>query len=360
MALQGSGGLERAAERAGAGAREGRETGAAHPPVDDPQGAPDLAAPTVEQVLAATRAATAPAPAPVGPGPALPVSPSPREAPLLDAIVRFAERQYGEDLERRLKALQLRVNDCGVDPFGFDPDTARHTLALLLFLHRTYFRTEVFGLEHTPPGAAIYVGNHGGHVPIDGMLIASSLFLDRDPPVLVRSMVEKWAQTVPFVARWFPRIGQVLGSPDNARRLLQDQNPLLVFPEGVRGISKPFADRYQLAPFGLGFMRLALENRVPVVPIAVIGAEEQFPAVANLKGLARLLGTPSFPVIPQLLLGFPLPLPTRYRIYFGEPLWFEGDPDDDDHVIQRHVDEVRGTVQRMLRRGLAERTSIFW
>jgi 1-acyl-sn-glycerol-3-phosphate acyltransferase len=356
MAIQGSGGLERAAERMGPGAREGRETGAVRPAPEDLPAGPSPAAARVEPAPAApTLAAPAPAPAALRAAPA-----AASEAPFLDAIVRLAERQYGEDLERRLKALQLRVNDCGVDPFGFDPDTARHTLALLLFLHRTYFRTEVFGLEHTPPGAAIYVGNHGGHVPIDGMLIASSLFLDREPPVLVRSMVEKWAQTVPFVARWFPRMGQVLGSPDNARRLLQDQNPLLVFPEGVRGIAKPFGERYQLAPFGLGFMRLALENRVPVVPIAVIGAEEQYPAVANLKGLARLLGTPSFPIIPQLLLGFPLPLPTRYRIYFGEPMAFEGDPDDDDHVIQRHVDEVRGTVQRMIRRGLAERASIFW
>jgi 1-acyl-sn-glycerol-3-phosphate acyltransferase len=270
------------------------------------------------------------------------------------------QRNYGEDLRTRIAALRLRVNDAGVDPFGFDPDTARHTLSLLLFLHRSYFRTQVFGAETTPPGAAIYVANHSGHLPVDGMLIAASLMLDRNPPVLVRSMVEKWAQTLPFVARWFPRVGQVLGAPDNARRLLLDDNPLLVFPEGVRGISKPFSERYQLAPFGLGFLRLALEARVPIVPVAVVGAEEQYPAVANLKGLARLLGTPSFPLLPQLLLGFPLPLPTRYRIHFGEPLFFDGDPDDDDAVIQGHVDRVRGSIQRMLHRGLAQRSHVFW
>jgi 1-acyl-sn-glycerol-3-phosphate acyltransferase len=282
------------------------------------------------------------------------------DAGWLDAATDFMQRNYGEDLRTRIAALHLRVNDAGVDPFGFDPDTARHTLSLVMLLHRSYFRTQVFGVESTPPGAAIYVANHSGHLPVDAMIIAASLMLDRNPPVLVRSMVEKWAQTLPFVARWFPRVGQVLGAPDNARRLLLDDNPLLVFPEGVRGISKPFSERYKLAPFGLGFLRLALETRVPIVPVAVVGAEEQYPAVANLKGLARMLGTPSFPLLPQLFLGFPLPLPTRYRIHFGEPVFFDGDPDDDDAVIQGHVDKVSGAIQRMLHRGLAQRSHVFW
>jgi 1-acyl-sn-glycerol-3-phosphate acyltransferase len=206
----------------------------------------------------------------------------------------------------------------------------------------------------------LFVANHSGHLPIDGMLIATSLILDRDPPVLARSMVEKWAQRLPFVSVLFMRVGQVLGSPDNARRLLEAEHPLLVFPEGVRGLSKPFSERYKLAGFGPGFMRLALETRAPVVPIAVVGAEEQFPAIANIGPLAKMFGMPAFPIIPQMLLGVPLPLPTKYRLYFGEPMLFEGDPDEDDADIEERVEAVRDAIQSMLNRGLAERQNIFW
>jgi 1-acyl-sn-glycerol-3-phosphate acyltransferase len=173
-------------------------------------------------------------------------------------------------------------------------------------------------------------------------------------------MVEKWAQQLPYVSMLFARVGQVLGSPDNARRLLEAEHPLMVFPEGVRGIVKPFTQRYQLADFGLGFMRLALETKSPIVPIAVIGAEEQYPNFGNASGLARAFGLPMFPLLPQALLGFPLPLPTRYRIYFGEPLHFHGDPDDDDAEIEAQVELVRSTVQNMVKRGVGERKHVFW
>jgi 1-acyl-sn-glycerol-3-phosphate acyltransferase len=149
--------------------------------------------------------------------------------------------------------------------------------------------------------------------------------------------------------------------PENARRLLDLGEAILVFPEGARGISKSFAERYKLGEFGLGFMRLALETNTPIVPIAVIGAEEQYISLGNFGGLARAFGMPNFPILPQLLLpGGQLPLPTKYRIYFGEPMAFDGDPDDDDAVIEEKVAKVRGTIQSMLNRGLKERRSIFW
>jgi 1-acyl-sn-glycerol-3-phosphate acyltransferase len=133
-----------------------------------------------------------------------------------------------------------------------------------------------------------------------------------------------------------------------------------VFPEGVRGISKPFRRRYRLEEFGLGFMRLALETRTPIVPVAVIGGEEQYPAVGNLKVLARLLGMPALPLLPQLFLGLPLPLPTRYRLHFGKPLYFEGDPDEDDADIHTRVVRVRASIEALLREGLAAREHVFW
>ena len=149
-------------------------------------------------------------------------------------------------------------------------------------------------------------------------------------------MVERYVQTVPFASYLFARWGQITGTPENCRRLLEDEEAILVFPEGAKGISKPFTQRYQLQEFGYGFMRLALETGTPIVPVAVVGAEEQAPAV-NLKPLARILGAPAFPVMP-LPPFFPiLPYPTKYRIYFGEPLRFEGDPDEDDEVIAEKV-----------------------
>jgi 1-acyl-sn-glycerol-3-phosphate acyltransferase len=134
---------------------------------------------------------------------------------------------------------------------------------------------------------------------------------------------------------------------------------LLVFPEGIRGVSKPFERRYQLEEFGHGFMRLAMETKTPIVPVAVIGAEEQYISLGNLKWAARALRIPVFPLIPQVLVpGGQLPLPTKYRLFFGDPLYFEGDPEDKRRVSDS-VFLVREAVAHLLRRGLMQRRSIF-
>lgn len=266
-----------------------------------------------------------------------------------------------EDFHARLARVPVSLGQSGVDPFGFDPEWARFALAGAAFLHRKYFRTEVFGAENVPSGRLLLIANHSGQIPLDGAIIGAAMFMDVEPPRFIRAMVEKWTQTLPFVSLFFSRVGQVVGVPENARRLLESNEALLVFPEGARGISKTFDRRYQLTEFGLGFMRLAMETSTPIIPIAVIGAEEQYVSVANLDRLARILGAPAFPLLPQLALpgGF-LPLPTRYRLYFGEPMRFSGDPDDEDAVIEEKVWLVRATIQSMLNRGLKARKSIFW
>jgi 1-acyl-sn-glycerol-3-phosphate acyltransferase len=156
-------------------------------------------------------------------------------------------------------------------------------------------------------------------------------------------------------------VGQVVGVPENAKRLLDHEEALLVFPEGARGIAKPFDRRYQLVDFGLGFMRLAMETNTPIVPISVVGGEEQYISLGNFDALAKLLRMPVVPILPQLLLPFgALPLPTRYRITFGEPMRFEGDPDDDDAIVEEKVFAVKATVQSMLNKGLKARKSVFF
>ena len=272
------------------------------------------------------------------------------------AFLDKVEELTGEDIEARLEALRVHQNEAGFDPFGWDPEVARYALASAALLHRLYFRTEVHGAERVPPrGRLLVVANHAGQLPFDGMVLAATLILDVEPPRLPRSMVERWSAQLPFVSVFFPRTGQVVGSPENARRLLQREETIIVFPEGSRGISKPITRRYRLEPFGLGFMRLALETRTPILPVAIVGSEEQYVSVANLKRIAGLLGMPALPIVPQLALGLWAPLPVKYRLYFGEPMHFEGDPDDEDDVVERKVWAVRTAIERMLEQGLARR-----
>jgi len=281
---------------------------------------------------------------------------------LTDKLMALSSRVTGEDLDDQLsRTLPVRtLNEIGIDPFGIDIDTTRLSIALLVHLHRYWFRTEVHGLENVPTQRALIVGNHSGQVPIDGIVIALAMALDSDHPRFPRAMLERFISTLPFLSVWFPRVGQVLGTPENARHLLEKEEALIIFPEGVKGISKSYSERYKLAPFGPGFMRLALETGSPIVPVALIGAEEQYPSLADFKTLARLMGLPAVPIIPQLFLGMWFPLPTKYRLYFGEPLYFKGDPDGDDAAIEEKVWVVQATIQSMVNRGLKERKAIFW
>jgi len=159
------------------------------------------------------------------------------------------------------------------------------------------------------------------------------------------------------------RTGSVVGVRKNCVDMLEQGECVIAFPEGVRGMNKLIWERYQLQEFGHGFMRLALETDTPIIPIAVVGSEEQAPAIANVMPLARLMGMPSFPVTltwPWLgLLGM-VPLPVKYRIYFGEPMRFTGNPSDEDDVIAEKVDQVKARIAAMLADGLAARRSLFW
>jgi 1-acyl-sn-glycerol-3-phosphate acyltransferase len=275
---------------------------------------------------------------------------------------RRLQREVIADLDERLEKVARDVGETGIDPFGMDPAAMRPAAVGAALLYRAWFRCQTAGLEHLPPGPAIIVANHGGQLPFDGLMITASLLLEADPPRLARSLTDRWVPSLPFVSTLYARCGVVLGSPENARRLLADGATLLVFPEGMAGISKTIDRAYELQPFGAGFMRLAIETGAPVVPVAVVGSEEQYPTLYNLEGAGRILGLPSLPIWLQLpipVLGL-LPLPVRYRLRFGEPLRFSGDPDDEEAVIGSKVEEVRNRLGELIRETRSARGSIFW
>ncbi|HEU0029039.1 MAG TPA: lysophospholipid acyltransferase family protein [Kofleriaceae bacterium] len=279
---------------------------------------------------------------------------------ILDRLRELRGDVPDDDVAGRTQALVVRGNEFGYDEFGLSRDSVRGAARVARWLYRNYFRATAYGIEHIPPaGRVIFVSNHSGQLPFDGLVIGAATFLEPPQPRLVRSMVEYFVPTVPFASYLFARWGQITGTPENCRRLLAAEEAVLVFPEGARGISKPFSRRYQLADFGKGFMRLALEMQAPVVPVAVIGAEEQAPAV-NVKPLARLLRMPAFPVVPYPPFVPILPLPVKYRVYFGEPMQFTGDPDDDEEVLEDQVKTVKNRIQSMIHLGLREREHVFW
>jgi 1-acyl-sn-glycerol-3-phosphate acyltransferase len=266
-------------------------------------------------------------------------------------------KMIGEGVENRMQAIARTENEYGVDPFGFSLDFAMSAVAPFVWMYRHYFRVETKGIEKVPDGRVLLVANHSGQLPIDGAMIGISLLVDRNPPRAIRSMVEKWVPSLPYVSTFMARIGQIVGTPENCRRLLNAGEAILVFPEGVRGLGKLYSQRYQLQEFGLGFMRLALETDTPIVPVAVVGAEEQAPGIASLKPVAKMFGFPYLNVTPT---GVPLPLPTKYHLFFGDPMRFTGRPDDEDAELDKKVRTVKATLQAMLDEGVKERKHVFW
>lgn len=251
----------------------------------------------------------------------------------------------------------IGANEFGYDRWGASPVAAMRMLALVRGLYRRYFRVETSGIERIPAGRVLLIGNHSGQLAYDGMLVAAAMALDAEPPRHVRAMIERFFANVPLVSIMMTRMGQLTGTPANALRLLAEEDAaVLVFPEGHRGGGRVWGDRYKVLGFGQGFMRMALETRTPIVPFGFIGGEEMAPSLSRMKPLARLFGTPYFPLSPTLL---PLPLPAKVRIHFGEPIYARGSVDDDDELVLPQVAEVEQAVAALIEEGLAARTGVW-
>jgi 1-acyl-sn-glycerol-3-phosphate acyltransferase len=272
-------------------------------------------------------------------------------------------RSLLREIDARIASIPTRVNQYGYDPFGFDPEYARTLILFLTFFYRVWLRVETSGIERVPPGRVLVIANHAGNnFAWDGAMLGMSLFLEGQPPRALRGMAEYYLPKIPFFSVFMHRMGTVVGTPANCVHLLEREEAIMVFPEGQGGFVKPYHKRYQLQRFGLGFLRLALETHTPIVPVGIVGAEEQSPGIANSRWLGRLIGSPAFPITPFFpwlgLAGF-LPLPVKFRIHFGEPLRFEGDPNEEDAKVQKRVSVVKRAIRGLIADGRAARRSWF-
>ena len=239
--------------------------------------------------------------------------------------------------------------------FGFRFEAATRLFLVTGLLQRRYFRVECHGIEGLPRGPLMLIANHGSHVlSWDGAMILSACLLDADPPRLVHGMAEHRLMSLPLLGRAARRIGAVDGCRAACADLLRAGGAVLAFPEGVKALSRPFRERYRLGEFGQGFLHVALRTGAPMVPVAVIGPEEEAPLLANPAWLARLVRTPVAPLTPTLL----VPLPVKYRIHFGTPLRARGPATPD--AVARQVAEVRAALQELIRRGLRLRRHVFF
>jgi len=258
------------------------------------------------------------------------------------------------ELESKLNQINKPVGVYGYDPWGYRTETFMIGMALFQWFYDHYFRVKAHGLENIPKqGRALVIANHGGQLPMDGALIGFAIATSPHGPRAPRAMVERFFPTVPFIGNFLNQVGGVIGDPLNCIKMLNNEELVIVFPEGVRGSGKLFKKRYQLQRFGNGFMHIAITTQTPIVPVGVVGCEETMPSLYDIKPLARLLGIPYVPVT------IPFPLPSKVIINFGKPMMFKGNIDNEESVTKK-VGEVKKRIMQLIEKGLSERKGIFY
>jgi 1-acyl-sn-glycerol-3-phosphate acyltransferase len=270
-----------------------------------------------------------------------------------DAVDRISRRLRGEYHE---------------DEWGFDEEFAEAVYPFFQFLYDAWWRVEADGVRNVPShGRALLVSNHAGSLfPFDASMILGAIMNEHPLPRWARFMVLDWAFALPFLSIFMRRVGGVPASPHNAARLLEQDELVMVFPEGVKGTGKAFSERYRLQRFGRGgFVEVALRARAPIVPVAVVGSEEIYPKLADAKPVARAIGAPFVPITPTFPWLGPLgliPLPSKWRIEFCDPIDLsEYGPDaaEDRSLLFDISEQVRETIQEKLYENLVKRGSAF-
>ncbi|GAA1980322.1 lysophospholipid acyltransferase family protein [Amycolatopsis minnesotensis] len=299
---------------------------------------------------------------------AFPSAPSERERPA-EVPSALSADTLPEALVSALSFIKSRLTgDYTVDEFGFDRElTETLVLPPLRALYEKWFRVSAHGVGNLPSeGGALIVANHSGTIPLDALMTAVAVHDEHPGQRHLRGLGADLVFRVPFVGALARKSGQTLACNADAERLLRSGELVGVWPEGFKGIGKPFSSRYKLQRFGRGgFVSAALRTGVPIIPCSIVGAEEIYPKIGDIKPLARLLGLPYFPVTPFFPLLGPLgavPLPTKWHIEFGEPIrtdQFAPEDVDDPMLVFTLTDQVRESIQHTLYQRLSRREGVF-
>ncbi len=257
---------------------------------------------------------------------------------------------------QRQRELASRGSQAMIDDFGFDREWTESLLPIFRWLYHSYWRVVTTGIENVPGrGRTLLVANHAGVLPWDGAMIKTAILELHERPRHARALVAQFLFSLPTLSWFLRRTGQTVGDPDDSIRLLERDELVLVFPEGVKGTGKSWNERYRLQRFGRGgFVQVAIRTGSPIVPISVVGSEEIYPMLGNVEPLARMSGVPFFPVTPFFPLLGPLgmlPLPSRWRIQFHPAIRTDQlapEQADDQNLVMTISDQVRDTIQQGL------------
>jgi 1-acyl-sn-glycerol-3-phosphate acyltransferase len=286
----------------------------------------------------------------------------------LASVAQALGVDWDSSVEEMLAFIRQRLEgDYAVDEFGFDPElTTKIYLPLLRQIADHWFRVEIRGAENLPmDGSALLVSNHAGTLPVDGMILHTVVYdeIGRHVRMLGADLIFK----TPYSGDLARKTGTTLACQEDAERLLASNQLVAVFPEGFKGLGKPYADRYKLQRFGRGgFVTAAIRAQVPIIPIAIVGSEEIYPLIAKAPALARALGVPYFPITPLFPWFGPLgmiPLPSKWIIQFGEAITTDElgpGAADDPLTVFNITDQVRETIQQTLYALLMQRRSAFF
>jgi 1-acyl-sn-glycerol-3-phosphate acyltransferase len=314
----------------------------------------------LDRMIEASKGATEPPPASVRQLPS-----DTGERPVFDTARELLSTDF---YLRKWGRLGMRNRSEEVDDFGFDPIYEQKVMPFLNLLYEKYFRVEAEGVDNIPSeGRCVLVTNHSGTLPYDGLMIKTCVKREHPLHRDVRWLAEDFIFHFPFLGSFTNRVGAVRACQENAERLLRQEALVAVFPEGVKGIGKLFRDRYKLQRFGRGgFVKLCLRTQTPVIPVAVVGAEEATPMLLRIEAFSKGLGLPYIPVTPTFPLLGPLglvPAPTKWKILFGERIDlgdYGAEAAEDEILVARLADQVRGTIQGMLDRAVGDRRSVWF
>ncbi len=277
-------------------------------------------------------------------------------------VVNYSVDVQKDQLKRRVSG------EYETDDWGYDPEVVEAVKPFFQFLYQRYWRVQVSGIENIPAaGRTLLVSNHSGQLPFDGSMVGLAVLNEHPDQRIVRTLYASWFPTLPVISKLFVKLGQTLATEENGVRLLEQEQLVAVYPEGYKGVGKLYKERYRLARFGRGgFVRMALKTGAPMIPVAVVGAEETYISLAKSDFIARLIGFPYFPISPTFpwlgLLGF-VPIPTKWYIDFGAPIPTDGYPPKSANnlmLVSQLTDQMRNRVQEMIYARLAQRNSVLF